>query len=638
MPKFYYTFCLVAWLCGMAAEANAEAGKTIAPADLEKGANVVVLSEEIYFTVNAAGSGINRTKATIKVLNRDGQNYAKLYVNYDKLTKVDFIKGTTFNAAGKKVKSLSKSDIKDISAMSDISLFDDDRAKVADLTHGVFPYTVEYEYQTTSNNMMFYPFWMPQRRTKVGVEAAMLQVSMPKGMTLRYRETNLQKGVEKSATATHEVFTWRMTQLAPLADPEPYGPSFAEYLPSVRTAPSDFEVQGYTGNMDSWESFGHWINKLNTGRDVLPEATQKQVQALVANCKTPEEKVQKVYEFLQSKTRYINVSLGIGGWQPFEASYVDAKGYGDCKGLSNYTKALLKTAGIESYYTLINAGDNAPKMILDFPSSQFNHAVLCVPMPKDTIWLECTSQTNSVGYAGSFTGDRHALLITPEGGKVVKTPKYGANDNVQKRRIEVKLDEHGNGTAKVTTLYSGIQQESRENVINSYKPDEQRKWLYQQVSVPAFEINNFALDLKKSKVPEVTEKIDLSLTKCVTISGKRLFLTPNLMTKWDYVPNPVENRKTDVLRQMSFLDIDTVMYQLPVGYALESQPKDVEIESVFGVYKAKTTVEGTQVFYIRSLQMEKGRYPADKYPALIEFMNTVLKADKQQVVFVKNVP
>ncbi|WP_187263170.1 DUF3857 domain-containing protein [Pontibacter beigongshangensis] len=639
MHKIYFLALLFIAVSGRLQEAGATAGKTVPEADLNKGANVVVRSEETYFTVNSAGSGTKRIKATIKILNSNGEHEARLYVPYDKLTKVDFIKGTTYDMLGKKIKTIKKSDIKDVSAISDISLFDDNRVKVVDLTHSAFPYTVEYEYQyTTSNMLVGYPRWVPQDQTKLSVESAMFQVTMPKGMKLRYLESNLEKKVTKESTATHDVYTWRVQNLAPLADPEPYGPSALERLRSVRTAPADFEVQGYAGNMETWEDFGHWINKLNAGRDVLPEATRQQMQALVANAQSPEEKVQKVYEFLQSKTRYINVSLGIGGWQPFEAGYVDAKGYGDCKGLSNYTKALLSAVGVESYYTLINAGRNMPAMIQDFPSSQFNHAILCVPMPQDTIWLECTDQTEASGYAGSWTGDRHALLITPEGGKVVKTPTYGAADNLQKRSILVKLDEKGNGLANVTTLYTGTQHESIKDVIYKAKPEEQRKWLYDQIGLPAFEINNFSLDIKKSKLPEVTEKLDLSVAKCVTISGKRLFLTPNLMNKWGHVPNSVEDRKSEVVSNWSFLDVDTVLYQLPPGYALESKPQNIEFKSEFGEYKAQTIVDGLQVTYIRTLQMEKGRFAPDKYPALIEFMNSLIKADKQQVVFVKNVP
>ncbi|QCR24443.1 DUF3857 domain-containing protein [Pontibacter sp. SGAir0037] len=604
-------------------------------ADLEKGANVIV-SEETTFTVNSISSGTTLVKTTITILNDNGKRRAKLYVPYDKLSKVDFIKGTSYDRFGKKIKTLKKSDIVDVSSINDFSLFEDNRVKIADLTHTSYPYVVEYEYQTTSNNMLFYPTWAPQDDDKLAVKDASFKVLMPKGMNLRYQEYNLQEKVKQESTPTHEVYVWKVNNLAAV-ELEPYGPYFSEVIPMVRTAPNDFEVQGYRGNMETWEAYGKWINKLNEGRGVLPEATKKKLQDMVAKAQDPAEKVKIVYNYLQQNTRYISIQLGIGGWQPFEASFVDAKGYGDCKALTNYTQSMLQAIGIESHHALIRAGDNIPNIQADFPSSQFNHVILCVPMKADTLWLECTSQNASAGYMGSSTGNRNALLITPTGGKIVKTPDYKAPDNLQKRSIAVSLDEKGNGLARITTLYAGEQQESYDGMMNHLKPEDQKKWLYNNIKMPSFEIASFAFNQTKDRIPTVTEKLELNLRQCATLSGKRMFVTLNLMNRWESAPRQVEKRQYEVVRGMSFFDIDTVEYQIPVGYTLEYQPQEVVHTSQFGEYKAKVQVDGQKLVYIRSLQMHKGRYNRDTYPAMVEFINNIVKADGQQAVFVKNI-
>ena len=61
---------------------------------------------------------------------------------------------------------------------------------------------------------------------------------------------------------------------------------------------------------------------------------------------------------MQSRTRYASIQLGIGGYKPAPAMEVSEKGYGDCKGLTNYMSALLKEAGITSYYTWVKSGAN----------------------------------------------------------------------------------------------------------------------------------------------------------------------------------------------------------------------------------------------------------------------------------------
>ncbi|MFD2248308.1 DUF3857 domain-containing protein [Pontibacter ruber] len=631
MKRKLYTLLLLTF--GLLA-VQAEAQHKI---DLVKGANAIVKLEETVFTVNSAGSGTTRIKTIITILNESGKEHARLQVAHDRLNKVDYIKGTSYDLAGKKIKSLKSSEIKDVSAGAGDNEILDTRVKYADMAHTVYPYTVEYEYQTTSSNMMFYPVWVPLASSKLSVEKATFQVLMPKGMKLRYRETNLQEKVKQSATATHDVYSWEVQNLTPL-DTEPYGPFMAEVIPMVRTAPADFEVEGYRGSMESWQKYGHFINQLNAGRDVLPEATKQKLQALTADTKDPLAKIDKVYNYLQSNTRYVSIQLGLGGWQPLEAGFVASKGYGDCKALTNYTQAMLKEVGVPSFQALIRGGENEPAIMTDFPSSQFNHVVLCVPLQQDTLWLECTSQNESAGFSGSFTGSRKALLITPEGGKLVNTPSYTAADNTEHRTVKVKLDENGNGTANVISRYTGEEHETYRDLIHHYAAEEQRKWLYSNIKVPAFEVKKFAFDLKKGRQPEVTEKLELSLRQCATLSGKRMFLTPNLMNKWTTVPNTVEKRKWEVVRNSAYTNVDTVVYEMPVGYTLEFKPNDTEYKTAFGTYKATTKVDGQQVTYIRSLQMNKGRFSPDTYAKMIEFMNNMLKADAQQVVFVKNIP
>ncbi|TNO75848.1 hypothetical protein FHP99_08970, partial [Campylobacter coli] len=151
--------------------------------------------------------------------------------------------------------------------------------------------------------------------------------------------------------------------------------------------------------------------------------------------------------------------------------------YGDCKALTNYTRALLKAAGIQAIDALVRAGNGAPDIRTDFPSFQFNHVILCVPNNRDTLYLECTDQSGVMGYNGTFTGNRHVLLITPDGGKLTQTRQYKPTDNRQVRRIDVVLTADGNATAEARNLYTGIQQESRAQALVSKSQTEQRTWL-----------------------------------------------------------------------------------------------------------------------------------------------------------------
>jgi hypothetical protein len=52
-----------------------------------------------------------------------------------------------------------------------------------------------------------------------------------------------------------------------------------------------------------------------------------------------------------------------------------------------------------------------------------------VPQAMDSIWLECTSNYNDFDHLGSFTENRYSLVLTENGGQLIKTPTSKAPEN-----------------------------------------------------------------------------------------------------------------------------------------------------------------------------------------------------------------
>jgi hypothetical protein len=628
------TFLFLFYFCGFLRAGDINYPVYIIPASLKENANAVQRMEEITFTVKSPGEGILKIRYAITILNEKGKKYASVHVGYDKLVKFNYLQGSLYDANGKLIDKLKKSDIQDISAVSDNSLFEDNRVKRASFNCGQYPCTVEFEYETVRKNMLSYPSWTPQASDEhFTVEKSVFSIIMPQSQTLRYKEINLPAKASIKSEGTNKVYTWQVENL-PVIAAEPMGPPLHSLIPAVITAPTSFEIDGYQGNMESWKSLGKWLYELNANRDELPENIRQQVLQLVANEKDPVAKARKIYEYLQKNTRYVSIQLGIGGWQTFEAKTVAEKGYGDCKALSNYTKALLKVAGIQSYVASIYADDDDNGFRADFPSNQFNHVILCVPMARDTIWLECTSQTTPFGYLGSSTYNRYALLFTPEGGKLVQTPVYTAKDNLQTRKADIHINDQGDATAEVNTVYTGLQQELPSALMHQLSHEEQKKYLYEHISLPSFEINQFGFSQQKTRVPEVTEKLSLTVRKCVSKSGNRIFLTPNLLTTSNISLPVTEKRKTEIIRNRAYTNVDTIRYHLPVGYHPEFQPENMNYQSKFGEYSASVQVSEGMIIYVRRMQIHKGKYPAEAYQEFMEFCKKVAKADKMQLVFV----
>ncbi|HEU5146535.1 MAG TPA: DUF3857 domain-containing transglutaminase family protein, partial [Chryseosolibacter sp.] len=426
------------------------------PEELKKGAYAVVREDAMTFTILSKSTANLKVHMVVTIFNDKGKHFARETVFYDNLRKVTSLKAQVLDANGAVIKRLKSNEIQDQSAFE--GLYDDTRVKIADLVQGRYPYTVEFEYEVAYKFLYDIQGSAINPYEDVSVQKASYQLIYPESLAPRYKTYNVDKEPWIQKTNDVVMLQWTFENIKAKKF-EPYS-DYMKTITRIEAAPSVFEFEGYAGTMQSWDEYGKWIASLNRGRNILPEETKAKVREIVAELEKREDKIRALYEYMQNKTRYVSIQLGIGGFQPFEASVVDRTGYGDCKALSNYMLALLETVDIKGHYALIMAGEDTPALETDFPSSQFNHAIVAVPNGADTIWLECTSQTNPFGYQGTFTGDRKALLIRDNGAAIVRTTRYPAEVNTQSTSALVKVKPTGQAVASVKRVYSGLQYEN----------------------------------------------------------------------------------------------------------------------------------------------------------------------------------
>jgi len=603
------------------------------PDEMKKGMYAVIRYKEVRLDIQSKSSSSYYIKQAVTILNSKARSYANVGVGYDKLRTIKVLKAVVYDASGKEIRKLKQSDIKDESEYDGFSLLSDNRSKSADLSQATYPYTVEFEFEVQFKYLYSAPDFFLYRDDEVSVQQMVYSVNYPVNLKPRYKLFNVPEPEKGKQEDGREKMMWKFEDIIPQKF-EKLSVDFEKLVPNIRVSPVDFEYGGYAGKMDTWKDYGFWQSKLNDGRGILPETTKQKVKELTKEAVTKEEKVRLVYEYLQNKTRYVSIQLGVGGMQPFEASTVDETGYGDCKALSNYMVALLREINIKGYYTTINAGRGESAVDPDFPSDQSNHVIVAVPDAKDTLWLECTSQTNPFGWMGGFTDDRHALMITEHGGVLVKTPSHPTERNLQSREADVYVDMSGNARAKVKTRYQGLQYENDglDFVVDKLY-DDQKKWIQNTTHIPGFDIEKFSIKSSKDKIPSAEVEADLILNRYATVSGKRIFLTPNLMNRSTYIPEKTEKRNTDIVLRTTYIDHDRIRYHLPEEIYPEFIPEPVIVKSRFGEYESSFKIDQGSLIYTRRIKMNKGEFPADSYNELIEFYKNINKADHVKMVF-----
>jgi hypothetical protein len=609
------------------------AASKISPA-LIKNANAVLRLENIKFEILSPKEAVETNHYVITILNENGDDWAEFEEYYDKLREINSVEGFLYDANGKQLKKIKTKDLQDVSGVSDYSLMDDNRVKKHNFYYKVYPYTVEYETVIHFKNTLFFPMWSPQGGEKLSVEQSGINIVCPVDYQFRYKAFKYSGEPVTVIEKNKKTVTWTAKDM-PAIVKEPFGPLWHELTTVVIFGPTEFQVGDYKGNMGSWQDFGKFVYALKQGRDVLPANIKQTIHQITDGVSDERKKIQLLYEFMQRNTRYISIQLGIGGWQPFDATYVATKGYGDCKALSNYMYSILKEAGITSYYTVIRAGKNADYITDDFPSQQFNHVILCVPIKKDTVWLECTDQTMPAGYLGDFTCNRYALLVNENGGSLVRTPKYGLADNLETRKLKAVLDEEASLKIEVMTTYKGLEQDDVHGMINYLSKDKVKEYLQKQLDFPTYDLDKFEYKENKSTIPEVEEKLDLYVSNYASITGKRLFIIPNVMSRSYTKLKTEEERKYDIVLRDEYKHIDSVEIVIPEGYETEALPQPVAIETKFGKYYSTTKLVGNKILYYRTREQYNGTFPANDYAALVNYYDAVYKSDRNRVVLVK---
>lgn len=608
---------------------------SLIPAELKKDARAVIRFSKQIIHVKDEKRASLQVEQVVTLFNRGAaEDLANIVIPYDKFDKIGLIEGEIFDANGKRIRKLKEKEIRDVSA-SGGSFASDNRAKIATLSHDAYPYTVYYRYQVSIKGLFAFPSWMPQDEEGLAVEFAQLDVITASGQEIRHKSLNIPGGptiTEENGTTQYQ---WQVEDLSAI-EKEPYGPPWREYTPTVFLAPVNFEIQGYSGSTRSWKEFGDFYYALNAEKGELPKELVAKVQELTTDLTTDEEKIQVIYRYMQENTRYVSIQLGIGGWQTFDPEYVYENGYGDCKALSNYVKSMLAAADITAFPALIKAGDYASDVLPDFSGTQFNHVILCVPNAGDTLWLECTVNNYPAGYLGQFTEDRYALLTTPEGGKLIRTPASPPEANLQIRKADVKLDKKGNATAEVIVTATGYQQDNLLEMVDRYSERDREKWLRRSIDAKSFQLTQYQFDgVIEAEMPTYRYQYKLTATNWASASGSRFFLAPNQLQRYSNVPEKMEDRSQPVLTKYPYLDTDTITYTLPEGFVIEAMPEmPLKIESEFGTYTADIDFQpetGTMI-YIRSLRMRKTRQPASAYDNYRQFMRDIVKADKVQIV------
>jgi hypothetical protein len=560
-------------------------------------------------------------------LNRSGEEYTNISIPYSKNEKLSNIEGWIEDKAGRRVRNLTRNEITDQSDFSDMSLYEDNFLKKFQLKYNDYPYKVCYTYRTTLNQFIAVANWTPALFARIPTRDAKLVVIMPKNY--KYKIFMRDVTFVKSDTLEKQISSVYTAKYINMDEEEPNAQPLEDIKPKLIIIPEQFSY-GITGSTADWKSIGNWYFNLNKGLNDLPASEKEIIAQEIKGITDKVEIIKILYHYVQDHTRYINVSIGVGGLKAYPASYVAQNKYGDCKALTNYMKALLEFAGINSKYVLLNRDLHPNKIIDDLPFPQFNHVILAVPLNRDTIWIENTENSEAFNYVGSSIQNRKGLLIDENDSKLISIPAFKKKDVELVRNIDVLLNNQGSGEVNVVFSFKGYYYEIFNEFNAGYNKDKQDNLVKDYMPFNNYEV----LDWKLSKGDRDTAKIKLAAKLNLIKMMKRVgdeyyFNTFPVMTG---VYGPPNARKLPIVFTYPVFNTDNVTFTIPEGLEVKAIPKDQVISSQFGKYEVHFSFAANVVHVSKKFELYTNEYSIEQYKFFYDFYKSLKELEKNPII------
>jgi hypothetical protein len=616
------------------------------PAHNEK-TDAVLLYSERTVTVLSADKIKITVREAYKILRPGGREYGTVSASFNSHSKISGMRGWCIPAQGKDYEVKDKEAIEiSLPKIDGSELVSDVKDKFIRIPAADPGNIVGYEYEEEVQPFVLQDIWRFQESSPV--REAHYSVQLPAGW--EYKATWMNYPEAKPTQSGNQV-QWLVSDvkgIRPEDDMPPWN-GVAGLLVVSFVPPGGGANKGF----QNWKEMGDWEAGLEAGRrDASPEIKQK-VAALTASSTTQLGKMQALAKFVQGDIRYVAIELGIGGWQPHPAPEIFTHRYGDCKDKATLMSSMLHEIGVESFYISINtvrggAAPDRPPMI-----GWFNHEILAVRLPADVkdkslvaviehpklgrlLIFDPTDEYTPFGQLRGELQANHGLLVTPDGGELLKLPEMPPAMSGIQRTAKLTLNPRGTLSGEVaetrfgdSALWQRVMLKSVTKETDKIKPIEN----VVANSLSTFQITKAnILNLNQTDQP-FGYQYSLVAESYAKTAGNLLLVRPRVLgSKSRDLLETKEARKYPVEFDGPSRDTDTFEITIPPGYEVDDLPPPINADFSFASYHSKTEVNGNTLKYTRTYEVKELSVPVSKVDELKKLYRIIASDERNTAV------
>ena len=343
-----------------------------------------------------------------------------------------------------------------------------------------------------------------------------------------------------------------------------------------------------------------WCKMLVDSVNNEPEALKEVFNEIKGNETDSFRIMEKVFYWVQDHVRYIAFENGIMGYKPMAAKKVCNMLYGDCKGMANLTKNLLKLAGINARLTWI--GTNDIPYSNDLPTlAVYNHMICTAFLGGKKYFLDATEQYIAINdYAERIQG-RPVMIENGTSYLSDRVPSYDYKRNNQDEQCEVFVD--GNTLkGKGTIIFKGETKTNLLRDLNAIKNENK------DLAMRNFlRSGNQNLKIKKNVNPNLDERTkpisisyEYELSNVVYQAGNELLILPE--KDFDFFHLDFDStRKSDYEFNYCYNTSFGTKINIPAGYNVKTLPSAFSFKNDNYEFQMKYELAGNGVMLYKTI-------------------------------------
>ncbi len=610
--------------------------------------DAVVLYAERTVTVQSAEKIKTTVREAYKILRPGGREYGTMTVSFNSHKKITGLRGWCIPAQGKDYEVKDKEAIEiSLPKIEGSELVSDVKDKFLRIPAAEPGNIVGYEYEEEEQPYVLQDVWYFQRSNPT--REARYTLQLPSGWEykatwLNYQETKPAQSGNQSQWMVSDVKGIKQEDSMP-----PWQGVAGQMIVSFFPPGGSAQNKGF----QNWKEMGVWYLGLTNGRrDASPELKQK-VALMVSASGTPLAKMKAIAEFVQRDIRYVAIELGIGGWQPHPAAEVFSHHYGDCKDKATLMGAMLHEVGIDSYYVVINSQRGTVTPETPAHMGGFDHAIIAIKLPDgvtdaslaattnhaklgNILFFDPTDELTPFGQLNGALQANYGLLVTPEGGKLVKLPQLPPAMNGIQRTAKLSLSATGTLSGDVREVRVGDRAWSQRWQLRTVTKDADR--IKPIETLLSYSLGTFQITKASVGNLQLTDQPFLYIYSVVAANyaktaGNLLLVRPRFIgNKSSDLLETKEPRKYPVEFDGPSQDTDTFEITLPAGYEVDDLPPPVNADYGFASYHSKTETNGNTLKYTRTFEVKELSVPLSKVEDLKKLYRIIAGDERNTAV------